>query len=216
MKNDAKKEMKSLAQKIEIYQDEICSRNYKNFKSFAFGGMILTGLIALTAVICWERVFFTQEYCILFVHFVLCNLYIHYFLAKHIEYTLRSFYLAMVPILTVGILMGTFLDVNSNAMTVMIMLCTLFMFITDKPSHITGYILGTATLFLVCSYLCKSTAMFVGDLVNAAIYLSIGVSVNMLTLKDRVESAENYVLAIKRADNDASESLSSIVISFPI
>jgi diguanylate cyclase (GGDEF)-like protein len=205
--DDVKKELRKLSQKIDIYKDEILKRNYKNFKSFAFGGMILAGLISLVAIVCWGRVGFRREYCLLFLHFVLCNLYIRWFLKKHMDYTLGSFYIAMAPILVIGIAMGTFLDPGGNAMTIIIMFCTFFMFITDKPSHIIGYILGSATLFLVCSYSCKAVDLFVADAVNLAIYLSVGLGVNMLTLKDRVESAENYVLAQKRADSDALTSL---------
>lgn len=76
----------------------------------------------------------------LFIVFVLCNIYVNVFLKYHKKYTLISFYLAMAPILAIGTLMGTFLDSKSNAMTILIMLCMLFMFITDKPSHIIGYI----------------------------------------------------------------------------
>jgi diguanylate cyclase (GGDEF)-like protein len=207
MDKSPKKSSESLSQKIDIYRDEILKRNYKNFKSFTFGGMILTGLIALTAIVSWGHMYYAREYCILFMHFLLCNLYIRCFLKNHVKYTLCSFYIAIAPILIVGIAMGTFLDPNSNAMTIMVMLCTLFMFITDKPHRIIGYILGAAAAFLICSCLCKSADMFMGDVVNLAIYLSIGLSVNMLTLNDRVSSAENYVLAIRKADSDALTSV---------
>lgn len=60
------------------------------------------------------------------------------------------------------------------------------MFITDKPRHIIGYIMAAECVFLLCSYLSKSLDLFVADVVNSVIYLSIGLSVNLLTLKDRV------------------------------
>lgn len=207
MKNSQKNNLRKLSEKVDAYKDEIAERNFKNFKSFSFGGMILTGLISMTALIFYGRVFFTREYEFFFGLFVICNLYIYCFLRKHIQYTLVSFYVALAPILAIGILMGSFLDPESNAMTIMIMLCTLFMFIIDKPHRIINYILGTSIVFLICSYLCKSSDMFIADFVNLAIYLSVGLSVNMLTVRDRIKSVENYSLAVIRASSDALTSI---------
>lgn len=134
-------------------------------------------------------------------------MYVHGFLKKHIKYTVISFYVAITPILIVGIAMGTFMDPTNNAITIIIMLCTLFMFITDKPDHIIGWMLGVSTVFLICSYYAKTPKIFVGDVINLCIYLSIGISVNILMLRDRVESAENYVNTLKQAEHDTLTSI---------
>lgn len=188
----------SISEKIDIYQDEILIRNYRNLEKFTLGGMLITGFISLVAIVFFGKVLFTAEYCICFIHFLLWYFITKYILKDRIQFTLLVFYIVLVPIFIIGILMGTFLDPNDHAITIMILLCTLFMFITDKPRHIIAYILTVSLCFITCSYLSKPSDFFVGDLANLIIYLSIGLSVNMLTLYERVSSAENYVLVKQR------------------
>lgn len=196
------KNIVSLAKRIDMYHNEIMERNYANLKKFTFGGMVITGLISLVALMFAKRVYFTNEYCMCFVTFVLSYLFTHFCLEKHKRYTLVVLYIVLLPIYAVGILMGTFLDPDGAAITIMVLLCTLSMFITDKPVHVISYILGVSLAFAVCSYVSKTFDLFVGDLVNLAIYLSVGISVNMLTLTDRVDSVENQVLLSRKADID--------------
>ncbi len=134
-------------------------------------------------------------------------LFTRFILIKNIKYTVIAFYIILLPIYAIGILMGTFLDPVSNASTIMILFCTLTVFITDKPQRILGYLAGIAVAFAVCSYLSKPLDLFIGDMVNLFIYSAIGVGVNMLTLSDRVNSAENYTLMCDRADQDTLTSL---------
>ena len=75
----------------------------------------------------------------------------------------------------------------------MIFLCILPLFIIDKPWHIIAYQLFFATVFVVCSRVFKSTAVFLEDIFYLPIYLALGIGANLFSLIDKVESAENFV-----------------------
>lgn len=199
--------LSSLSAKAKLYKKEINYLNFLNMKKFTLGGMILTGPILLVSLLFHERFNYSLEYGTCFLVFIIGIFYTRFVLKNHISWTLASFYALLVPIYAMGILMGTFDDSENRAITIMIMLCTLTMFITDNPYRVLGFLLAMACAFALCSFLSKSLSLFSSDLINLVIYSSIGIGVNMLALSDRIQNLENYAKMYEIAAKDPLTSL---------
>lgn len=113
-------------------------------------------------------------------------------------------YLCFAPILGMAILLGSFLNPQRSAITIIILLCILPLFIIDKPWRNFLYqLLFAGGLFVICSYLAKDKDCFPG---RYAIFSNLSAYVlggNYFALADKIESAENYVLVRKEAQHDA-------------
>lgn len=112
-------------------------------------------------------------------------------------------YLCFAPILCMAIMLGSFLDPQRPAITIIILLCILPLFIIDKPGKNISYQLFFAGLFVICSYLAKTEKIFQEDMRYFPIYLAYVLGGNYFALADKIESAENYVLVRKEAQHDA-------------
>ena len=108
---------------------------------------MLTGMIALLSVLFWNHIYFTVEYCVCFVHFALSYLATRFLLSKNGKHALQVFYAVLFPIFAIGILMGSVFDPESYAITMMVLVCTLTIFITDKPQKAIGYNVCLCALF---------------------------------------------------------------------
>ncbi len=192
----------SISDKINKYKEEIVEKNYINMKNFVFGGMFLAGLIALASYLSFGAVPFFLNYFIIFIYFVTLNILMIFRFDNITKNHLIYIYLMITPIFLMGIYMGTFGDTTGGAVTIFILICTIPMIITDKPSHITSYTLGISCIFLIASYISKSHDIFMMDLINASIYISIGLGVNLLTLSDRVNSVEEFKCMEEKAEID--------------
>lgn len=71
MERNKAKMVDTISQKIDIYADEILRKNFRNFSSFIFDGTLLTGIIAVLAIIGQGRIYFTPQHCALFAYFAL-------------------------------------------------------------------------------------------------------------------------------------------------
>lgn len=193
--------------KIDLYQEEILIRNYSSFKRFMLGGMIITGFVTLAGYAMMRYTEFVKEYFMFFLYFCVWYIVANLCFKKKGRYILPVFYIALFPVYLGGIVMGTFLDPEKPAIIIMILLCTLTMFITDKPWRMVSYLLIVAGIFSVCAFYSKDAQVFLSDMVDVVIYSVIGIGVNFMALSDRVESAENYVLVRKQAEQDKLTSI---------
>ncbi len=192
----------SITDKFNKHKEDIVKKNYINMKNFVLGGMFLAGIIALAAYFSYGAVPFFSNYFILFLYFVALNILMVFYFNDMTEKHLINIYLMITPIFLMGIYMGTFGDTTGGAVTIFILICTIPMIITDKPSHITSYTLVISCVFLIASYISKSHDIFMMDLINASIYISIGLGVNLLTLSDRVNSVEEFQYMREKAEID--------------
>ncbi len=191
-----------ISEKFNKHKEEIIKKNYINMKNFVLGGVFLAGIIALASYLSFGVVPFFINYFILFIYFVALNILMRFHFNDITKKHLINIYLMITPIFLMGIYMGSFGDTTGGAVTIFILICTIPMIITDKPSHITSYTLVISCLFLIASYVSKSHDIFVMDLINASIYISIGLGVNLLTLSDRVNSVEEFQYMREKAEFD--------------
>ncbi|NCC42122.1 MAG: GGDEF domain-containing protein [Clostridia bacterium] len=193
--------------KIEQYHEEIRDRNCDNFQMFAVGGIIITGIILAVGATLIRYTVFVREYLLFFIYLIVLYFVARFCNKKKVKHIIYIYYAALLPIYGGGILMGTFFDPDQPAITIMALMCGLTLFIIDKPRRMFLYALFIAVSFAVCSYIAKEQKIFITDMVNLLIYFCLSVAINYFSLRDRVESVENYVKLREKSERDTMTSL---------
>lgn len=197
------KTLQQLNRKIEIYGAEIDERNRSSFVLFSNGALFLSALIfAATAAIPHYRPLMLSHG---FIFLYACALF---FFARRCRkradpHIRTELYISFAPLLSGAVLLGTYLDPEKPAISIVIFLCVLPLFIIDKPHRIIAYQLLFTGVFVITCYLSKSPDVFWADILYLPIYLALGISTNVFSLVERVESAENYVLIRHESECDA-------------
>ncbi len=191
-----------LTKRITAYQDEIHRRNYENFLSLTSGGTIITGVIVIIGLFMRAYTSFFKEFLIFFVYMLLMHNVAKYCQKHQVKRIELIYYLAITPVMFGGIMMGSFLDTDQPAITIMILLCVMTLFVIDHPLRIFGYMSSVAVIFAVCAYVTKNQAQFMADMVDLLVYFSIGVGVNYFMLVGQVESVENFCMIQHKSERD--------------
>ena len=192
-----------LGVRVDNCAEEVDRRNRKNFLIMSDGALIFAAIsFAASLLLPFYRtlavphgILFLYS-CFLFWAARLCE-------KEKTGHIRTIMYLCFAPILGMAILLGSFLDPQRSAITIIILLCILPLFIIDKPGRNILYQLLFAGLFVICSYLAKTKNIFQEDMRYFPIYLAYVLGGNYFALADKIESAENYVLVRKEAQHDA-------------
>ena len=88
-------------------------------------------------------------------YFVLLYIYQKIFLPRNLRWSTLIVYLVELPPLIMTILMGTVLDSTHQALTFLLFICTLPVFILDKPWRVLSYSLFWTLLFLLLVFVFK-------------------------------------------------------------
>ena len=189
--------------RVDNCTEEVDRRNRKNFLIMANGALIFAAIsFAASLLLSFYRTLAVPHgilllySCFLFWAARLC-------VKKETGHIRTVMYLCFTPILCMAIMLGSFLDPQRPAITVIILLCILPLFIIDKPWKNISYQLLFAGIFVICSYLAKSENIFQEDMRYFPIYIAYVLGGNYFALTEKIESAENYVLVRKEAQHDA-------------
>lgn len=196
-------QFRNVNRKIDQYHEEVDERNRHSFVVFSNGAVFLSAVIVAASVFIPAYRMFLMEHTLIFLYS--CFLW---FLSKklyqshHKEIRLYM-YLADVPLLISSLLMGTSFDPEKQAISIVIFLCILPLFIMDKPLRSAGYQLCFAAVFICMSYCLKPYEIFLADVRYLPIYLMLSIAANYFTLVERVEGVENYVLLQGESEKDS-------------
>lgn len=192
----------NLAARIDLCGDEIDKRNRDNLVLFSKGALLLAVIIMVASLV------LPYYHWLLLPHGYL-SVYtgILYFIARYCQKNkvphIRALqYLVYAPLLYGGILVGTVYDPTRPAVTILIFLCVIPLFMLDKPWRMLLYQLFFTLMFVGYAYKYKSAEIFAADMLYLPIYLAYLMSANLYTLMDKVSSAENYLLVCRDAEQD--------------
>lgn len=178
--------------KVALYREEITNRNYNSFYAYSLVGTIISALVMLYGFLMHKIVTFNSEFFIIFCYFAVLLLSSK-IVRKRKQYVTVAFYLAISPLMAMGILMGTFLDPEQPSITIMVFLCVLTIFILDEPWRIILYISAVAIIYSICCFYAKSGELFSEDMVDLIAFYLLGIGVNCFALNDRIDSVENFI-----------------------
>lgn len=182
-----------LAEKVDLYKEEICNRNYSSFLGLTLVGIFSSGSILAIGIPLSQYFIFNKQIFILFAYCVILYLIAKLYLQKEKKYITAVFYAALTPLMIIGILMGTFLDREVPSITFMVFISVLTLFMLDKPWRIFLYITCSSIIYIICCYYAKEYELFLTDMMHLAAFYCLAVGLNFLTLIDRIDNVENFV-----------------------
>lgn len=200
-------QFRQVDQKIHQYQEQVDERNRHSFVVFSNGAVLLSAIcVGASLFIPVYRVFLLGH---TFIFLYSCFLwYLSRLLYRRHNKQIRLYmYLADVPILLVALLMGTYFDPQKQAISIVIFVCILPLFIIDRPLRSAGYQICFALLFMYMSYTMKPQEIFLADIRYLPIYLMLSISANYFTLIERVEGVQNFVMLQNESEKDSLTSL---------
>lgn len=193
---------KLLAEKIDLYKEEICNRNYASFLGLTLVGVFTTAIILAIGIPLSQYFIFNKQIFVLFIYCFILYLIAKLYLQKAKKYITAAFYVALTPLMIMGILMGTFLDREVPSITFMVFISVLTLFMLDKPWRIFLYITCSSIIYTICCYYAKEYKLFLTDMMHLVAFYCLSVGVNFLTLNDRIGNVENFVQYKIRSEID--------------
>ena len=183
------------------YKDQVVQRNLIASQTYLLVGTIVATVNMLSNVFIKE----TKGYVgslVLLVYFVLASILRKPVLKNRAKYSTLFLYVVQIPIMILGILMGTVLDKTNITITFFLLLICMPPFILDNPVRHLSYIVSMMGIYLVLGYLVKNPETFKLDLVHALGFMMGAMFVNLFVLAERFDNIENYVLSDYRSRHD--------------
>lgn len=195
--------LRKLSERADRCAAEIDSRNRRNLVLFSDGALLIAAA-AFAASLIWPYYrSFLLSHGLLLLYTVALFFFARFCQQKQLKHIRAAMYLAFAPYMAGAVLLGSFFDPSRPAVTIIIFLCVLPLFIIDKPRRVVAYQAGFAAVFVVCAYFAKPLSVFYDDVFYLPIYLSFGVGANILVMTDKIESAENVVRIRHESEHDA-------------
>lgn len=111
-------------------------------------------------------------------------------------------YLIQIPVMLVGILMGTVFDPTQPAVTILLFIITLPLFILDKPWRVVLYETCSVALFIILCFAVKEYDVIKYDLVHIVGFYVATVAITLFTLADRFDALEGYDALHQASEHD--------------
>ncbi len=111
-------------------------------------------------------------------------------------------YAAQIPIMTVGILMGTVWDKNNPAITFLMLMIAIPVFILDNAIWHCLVITGWMLLFLILDFSVKTNKIFMADLQHVLVFWLGAICINIFVLAERLDGVKDSVKSNFRAEHD--------------
>ncbi|MEA5050006.1 MAG: GGDEF domain-containing protein [Oscillospiraceae bacterium] len=188
--------------RFDEFAASVNQRNYTQLRVFIMIGLVFAAAdVAVEFILGGAARYFLFHVAAL-VYFIVLHVLYNLVLTQQTKHITLIFYLMEMPLMLIAVYMGTFLDPERPAITIMVFLCALPLFILDKPWRILQYIIAISVIFAVCCGIAKSRALFLTDMADLATYMLIAMAVNAFTLFERIDSVENVVRYRRKAEHD--------------
>jgi diguanylate cyclase (GGDEF)-like protein len=191
-----------LAERIRRCAEEVDNRNRINMLLFSKGALLLAAIIVCMSIVLPAYASLLVPHTLVFFYTLFLFVISRHFIKVKYKRMYRMQYLLFAPLLLVGILVGSYLDPLHQAISIIIFLCLLPLFIIDNPWRIIGYQLFFAVVFIFAAYYSKPHDIFMADMLYFPVYLAYIIGINLFSLMNKVSVVENYLLARHAAECD--------------
>lgn len=191
-----------------LYRQEFNKRNAFNFRAYAISGLIVQ--ITNVAIQLLARRLFVvivQNIMMLIYFLVLC-LISHFYVQKHPSKALHAIYLAQILPMLLGIMMGSYFDPTHEAITLLLLMLYLPIFILDEFRRVMTITTVYGVIAVIFFYIFKSPSLFRTDVVHLAAFYIAGLVFSYFILEERFRGVLDYVKAMKK-DSDIIEGYAS-------
>jgi diguanylate cyclase (GGDEF)-like protein len=191
-----------LAERINRCAEEVDNRNRINMVLFSKGAILLAVFIVCMSIAIPAYASLLLPHTLVFFYTLFLFVITRYFLKVKYKNIRLMQYLLFAPLLLAGVLVGTYLDPTHQAISIIIFLCLLPLFIIDNPWRVIGYQLFFALVFVLAAYHSKPHDVFMADMVYFPVYIAYIIGINLFSLTNKVSVVENYLLACRAAERD--------------
>ena len=195
--------LNELARQVDQCKEEIDNRNRNNLYAFSTGAWIISAAIMVASLVLPEYQNLLISHGVLFIYICIMFVIARYCKKKRIARIRSVMYLLMAPLMLSAVVVGTIADPQKPAITILIFLCIIPLFIIDKPWHIILYQLFFGGLFVFCGYLWKDPQVYKNDMFYFPIYFAYIVGANAFILIDKIGSARNFTLVRHESAHDS-------------
>jgi diguanylate cyclase (GGDEF)-like protein len=190
-------------QKARSSLDEVNYRNFLYYTSLTSLICLVTGLFDVFST---NPKFKMESYSFLGVFFftLLAFLFGRFVLKDHKNLTLWFFYAVETVVMAGGIMLGTYWDPKEYALTLLVLICVLPIFIADVYWRWLLFLAAVTVAFLCCDYFAKggNSALFQGDCYDLAFFLFVSVCTNIHTHENVLKRVEENIMLAEKADKD--------------
>ena len=170
---------------------EVNKENREALRMFAIAWIPL-GIINFTAqlvIVGGGRIYYLGLLTVLYSTLLLALE--HWCVPEEYPHSTAALYLAQVPVYLLATLLGTVWDPGHQAITILMCLVIMPVFIMDRPIRIALWQGAWALLFVILCRTCKEPVLFHSDLVHAAEFYIASLVVMALVIHVRLSFLEN-------------------------
>ena len=187
--------------RYDEYYEAVGARNRVNMAVFVVMCMIVAVTNLISQIMIMRTQGFMGNVLLIALYAVLAVVvFVVYRRQQHVS-TL-GVYLIQAPVMLVGILMGTVLDPNQPAVTFLLLIVTLPLFILDKPWRVIAYETSAVALFILLCFAVKDYEIVKSDLIHIVGFYISTVVITLFLLADRFDAIEGYALLQGESEHD--------------
>ncbi|MCR5202908.1 MAG: bifunctional diguanylate cyclase/phosphodiesterase [Lachnospiraceae bacterium] len=187
--------------RYDRYREEIKKRNLKSIKSYILVGMMVSVVNIIAQTFIMHTDVFLQG-LLLVVYFLSVYLVYRFVLLKGNKNSTLALYFIEEPVMILSILMGTVWDPHKDAITFLLMILVMPIFIIDKPWKVTVYITSNTFLFALLSFLFKDFSVFKDDIIHVLGFYICSVMIELYVNLVHIEGVESYEKLMKKSSID--------------
>ena len=171
-------------------QEEVRKENRLAIRMLAAAGLPLSVANILAQTIMNNRDLSLKS-CWLFLYFAALLLFERRILPRRFQKATLMLYVIEAPVMIMAILMGTVWDPNHQALTFLLFLMAMPVFVLDHPIRLFSVISGWSIAFLILVWTVKDPSTHRGDFFHVLEFFLAAAAVTIVVLRVRLESLHN-------------------------
>ncbi len=195
---------------IKHLKNTQCFTKYKlkvsEYNADALGIFLIFGLfISVLAIILEFVLLRTPDFWMVIVlafYFLIANLLYRKYIHDTVDYSTIWLYAAEIPVMIMGIIMGTFLNPDVKAFSILLFIVALPLFILDKPKRVLIYIFAVALCFIIVDIQVKSGQLLLHDILHMILASAVSFASAVFVLNDRIENVEKSQMFLTDSEHD--------------
>ena len=194
-----------LGEEIFNNQEEVNRENRLAIRLLAIIGMPLSFvnmIVQLVLAADADLLFFATRQGWVFFFFVLLYVIERWVIPKDFKHATALLYIVEAPIMAVSILLGSFWDAGHQAMTFLLFLMAMPVFVLDRPIRVVLTTSCWTALFLAMCYIAKPPEIFERDLFHAVEFFLASIAVANVVIRIRMVSIGRLVQARHHLEHD--------------
>ena len=195
---------------IKHLKNTQCFVKYKlkvsEYNADALGIFLIMGLFVSVLAVILELVLLrTPDFwlvILLAVYFLIAYLIYRKYIHDAVDSSVIWLYIAQAPVMILGIIMGTMINPEVKAFSIILFLLSLPLFILDKPKRVLLYIAAVAVCFIIVDTRYKTGELLFHDILHIVLAAFVSSASVIFVLNDRIENVEKSQMFLTDSEHD--------------